>query len=110
MAEEVLKELTERVRRINSLLLEPEPGLFTWKERLERQVSELAKWWTEDDPNPLADSHEALVAALRDVFALIDEGHLVRNVANDGDPKWALAALKFVERMARAHAALEAAV
>ena len=54
----------------------------------------------------LQKENAALKEALQDVFALIDEGHLVRSVAGDGDPMWALKAVKFVERLKRAHEAL----
>jgi len=42
-----------------------------------------------------------LEAALKDMFLLIDERWLVRNIENDDDPLWALNQLNFVRRLAR---------
>ncbi len=43
---------------------------------------------------------DALEAALKDMFLLIDEHKLVRNIDNDDDPLWALHQLDFVRRLA----------
>lgn len=40
-----------------------------------------------------------LLAALKDVFKMMDEGYLVRDVSNDGDQLWALTALRIVTRL-----------
>jgi hypothetical protein len=50
---------------------------------------------------------EDLEAALKDIFALMDENKLVRNVSNDNDPLWSLHALNFVRRLAKAKALIE---
>ena len=44
-----------------------------------------------------------LLAALNDVFELIDEGFLVRNTSRDADPLWALNSLRFVTRLKAAY-------
>ncbi len=48
----------------------------------------------------------ALEGALADVFALIDEGFLVRDISKDADPLWVLNSLRFVTRLKVAHAVL----
>jgi len=45
-------------------------------------------------------------AALTDVFALIDEGYLVRDIANDGEPGFAMRQLPYVQRLVKARATL----
>lgn len=47
-----------------------------------------------------------LLAGLKDVFAIIDEGFLVRDTSQDGDPLWSLNALRYVTRLKAAHDAL----
>lgn len=47
-----------------------------------------------------------LRAALTDMFALIDEGLLVRNIEKDAEPSWAMRQVRFVQRLAKAQAAL----
>lgn len=49
---------------------------------------------------------ERLHGALKDMFALIDEGWLVRNTANDAASDWAIRQLGFVRRLQKAQAAL----
>lgn len=44
--------------------------------------------------------------ALRDMFALIDEGYLVRDTTHDAMPGWALRQLPYVHRLAAARRAL----
>lgn len=44
-----------------------------------------------------------LEAALKDVFAMIDEGLLVRNTAFDHEPEWAMQALRFTQRLQKAY-------
>lgn len=43
-----------------------------------------------------------LLAGLKDVFALMQEGFLVRDISKDGDPLWALNSLRFVTRLKEA--------
>lgn len=50
---------------------------------------------------------ERLRLALADMLALIDEGWLVRNTANDSQPDWAIRQLGYVRRLAAAKLALE---
>ncbi len=47
-----------------------------------------------------------LRAALQDMFALVDEGWLVRNTENDAAPDWGMRQLGFVRRLQKAQAAL----
>jgi len=51
-------------------------------------------------------SETELLKALRDVFALIDDGFLVRDTSKDSDPLWALNSVRFVTRLAAAHAVI----
>lgn len=44
--------------------------------------------------------------ALIDVFAMIDEGYLVRNTSGDAETGWAMKQLPFIMRLQVAHAAL----
>ena len=44
--------------------------------------------------------------ALKDVFALIEEGFLVRDVSRDADPLWALDSIRFITRLKDAYAAI----
>lgn len=53
-----------------------------------------------------ADEIERLRAALKDMFALIDEGWLVRNTANDAESSWGVRQLGYVRRLQNAQAAL----
>lgn len=52
---------------------------------------------------------ERLKAALTDVFALMDEGFLVRNIANDHESDWAIKTVRYMKRLSDAHRALEPA-
>lgn len=47
-----------------------------------------------------------LLAALKDVFALIEEGALVRNTENDASPEFHSSALRFTLRLSKAHQAI----
>jgi len=49
---------------------------------------------------------ERLTAALKDMFALMDEGLLVRDMSHDNDPMWAVRQIKFVQRLCEANALL----
>ncbi len=51
----------------------------------------------------------ALHSALQDVFDLIDQNWLVRNIKNDDDPLWALQQLNQVRRLAKAKEVLDSA-
>lgn len=59
------------------------------------------------EPAWAANRIRALKATLADLFALIDEGQLVRSTANDADPDWHMKSLRFVHRLAKAQANLE---
>ena len=59
------------------------------------------------EPAWAANRIRALKAAIIDLFALIDEGQLVRNTANDADPDWHMKSLRFVHRLSKAQANLE---
>jgi hypothetical protein len=50
-----------------------------------------------------------LLAALKDVFNLVDEGFLVRDTSKDADPLWALNSVRFVTRLKTAFDAIEKA-
>lgn len=47
-----------------------------------------------------------MYAALTDIFAMMDEGYLVRNTSDDAKPGWAMKQLPFIKRLQTAHAAL----
>ena len=49
---------------------------------------------------------DELEGALTDLFAMMDEMLLVRNIENDDDPLWSLHALNFTRRLQKAHQAL----
>ena len=53
-------------------------------------------------------AHDELVAALADVFAMMDEGYLVRDTSEDAEPGFAMRQLPYVQRLAKARAMLEA--
>jgi hypothetical protein len=40
------------------------------------------------------------------MFALMDEGLLVRDMSHDNDPMWAVRQIKFVQRLCEANAAM----
>jgi hypothetical protein len=50
---------------------------------------------------------DELSAALADVFALMDEGYLVRDISGDAEPGFAMRQLPYVERLTKARATLE---
>jgi len=61
----------------------------------------------EQSPPPSQPSRETqLEAALRDMFAMIDEGLLVRSIVNDHEGDFHLRMVKFMQRLQRAHAPL----
>lgn len=49
-----------------------------------------------------------LFYALKDVFALIDENWLVRDISRDGEEGWGLRQLPYIQRLAKARAVLYA--
>jgi hypothetical protein len=49
----------------------------------------------------------ALEDALREIFALIDEGLLVRDISRDHEPGWAVRSMELVGRLKQARAVLE---
>lgn len=55
----------------------------------------------------LQGENQKLRAALLDVFKMIDEGMLVRDITKDGDEFWAFEMLKLVSRLKQARAALK---
>ena len=48
-----------------------------------------------------------LRVALKDMFALVDEGKLVRDISHDHDPLWTLEVLKLVRRLKANKEAIE---
>lgn len=54
----------------------------------------------------LRSERSEMLAALKDMFALIDEGWLVRDTSGDGNPSWAMKQLRFVQRLQKAQAAI----
>ena len=59
-----------------------------------------------DDRNEAWERVAELEAALRDMFALIDEGFLCRDISRDAESGWAIKQLGFVQRLAKANQAL----
>ncbi|MGI9293431.1 MAG: hypothetical protein ACR2PS_05560 [Pseudomonadales bacterium] len=55
----------------------------------------------------ITDEIGQLQEALQDLFSMMDEKLLVRNISNDGDPLWSLHALNFTRRLAKAHKLIE---
>lgn len=51
-------------------------------------------------------SHYELLAALKDIFAMMDEGLLVRDTTNDADSGWAIKQLRLVSRLSQAQSAI----
>jgi hypothetical protein len=62
--------------------------------------------WHPEECSEAADEIVRLRAALKDMFSLMDEGLLVRDISDDCEPLWAMRQLKFVQRLQQAHAAL----
>ena len=54
--------------------------------------------------------HGDLIAALADVFAMMDEGYLVRDTSEDGRPDWAQRQFPYVQRLSKARETLEKAL
>lgn len=52
--------------------------------------------------------HDCLARALRTLFALVEDGTLVRDTSRDHEPGWALRQVPLVQALARARAALDA--
>jgi hypothetical protein len=73
----------------------------TWNERLANQSDVDALM---EEVEALQSRERELRAALTDVFALIDSGYLVRNIADDAEPGWAMRQLHNVQRLAKAYA------
>ena len=48
-----------------------------------------------------------LEGALRDMFALIDDGFLCRDISRDAEPGWSIKMLGFVQRLAKNKQALK---
>ncbi len=56
--------------------------------------------------NELRSQIAALADALKDMFAMIEEGLLVRDISKDGQPDYAIRMLRFTQRLAKANTAL----
>ena len=54
----------------------------------------------------LIEAAPILLEGLKDLFRLLDEGKLVRDISNDHDPNWALNAADLVARLAKAKLAV----
>ena len=55
---------------------------------------------------PLHTAAPAMREALTDIFAMIENGELVRDIKKDGEPNWTIKMLGFVTRLQKAHSAL----
>lgn len=75
----------------------------------------IAQVWRTDDRTGYANaefivracnSHDALVEALRGLLDQFDAGYFVRNTESDGSPDWAFKAVRSVQTLAVAMAAL----
>ena len=60
-----------------------------------------------DELSRLSSEVSAHKQTLKDLFWLIDESWLVRDISNDGDPLWALKQVGYVRRLAKAKAVLD---
>ncbi len=47
-----------------------------------------------------------LLAAVKLIWSMFDDGRIVRNISNDGKPDWALKILTFTRELQTIHAAL----
>ena len=59
-----------------------------------------------DEIRLLRDRVRELEEALKDVFALMDEGFLVRNIDGDGASDWAVKLVPYMVRLKKAYDAL----
>ena len=50
--------------------------------------------------------HDELVAALQTVWAMFDDGRIVRNINNDGKPDWAMKMLEFTRELQKIQSAI----
>ena len=57
----------------------------------------------------LRSQRDALAEALRDMFVMMEEGLLIRDISKDGDSDWGMRMLQFTRRLAAANSALAAA-
>lgn len=62
-----------------------------------------------DAARQVADAAPALLAALKDLLSLIEEGYLARDTSHDSEPGWAMKQLPYVRRLAAASAAIQLA-
>ena len=62
-----------------------------------------------DKINALTKQRNELLAACKDIFALMDEGFLVRSTADDHEPDWAIKNVPFVMRLNQIRVAITAA-
>jgi hypothetical protein len=56
---------------------------------------------------PVTNRELLCAEALRDMFAMIDEGLLVRDISHDHEPDFYMKAIQFSMRLAKAKKALE---
>ena len=85
--------------------------VISWPERyeiadeIERLESDIGYMGTEciDLRNRIAE----LGGALQDMFALIDDGFLCRDISRDAEPGWSIKMLGFVQRLAKNKQALK---
>lgn len=73
-------------------------------------VAELDDLLADDEANAkLMAAAPDLLDAIEDVFRLMDEGFLVRNIEDDGQSDWAIKALPAIQRLQKAQAAVRKA-
>ena len=82
-------------------------AIFTLDERMAELGLGCATNREEAEMSATDDALVELVDALQDVFALMQEGYLVRSIHDDHEPGWAIRQLPFVCRLAAAAKVLE---
>jgi hypothetical protein len=54
----------------------------------------------------VCNAHEEMLAALKGILQLVDDGLLVRDVSRDYERSWAIRAAEIVNKLSMAHAAI----
>ncbi len=55
------------------------------------------------------ENFDGLLESLKNIFGMIDNGLLVRDITKDDGPDWALAMIRFVQRLNKAQLAIDKA-